>query len=59
VDVRPCRPEDPMSLMVQTKKDNETKWNTAGKVTVVIPAMWVRISITQKEDYLNESFTRF
>ena len=61
VDVRPCRPEDPMSFTVQTKKAEcrDSKWNTAGKVTVVIPAMWGRLSRTQKEDYLNQSFTRF
>ena len=59
VDVRPCRPEDPMSFTVQTKKANEPKWNTAGKVTVVTPAMWGRLSVPQKEDYLNDSFSRF
>ena len=61
VDVRPCRPEDPMSFTVQTKKaeSRDTKWITAGKVTVVLPAMWGRLSGQQKEDYLNQSFSRF
>jgi hypothetical protein len=59
VDVRPCRPEDPMSFTIQTMKASDAKWNTAGKVTVVIPAMWGRLSKPQKEDYLNQSFTRF
>jgi hypothetical protein len=61
VDVRPCRPEDPMSFTVQTKRaeSRDTKWITAGKVTVVLPAMWGRLSGQQKEDYLNQSFSRF
>ena len=61
VDVRPCRPEDPMSFTVQTKKAEcrDSKWNTVGKVTVVLPAMWGRLSKVQKEDYLNQSFARF
>ena len=56
-----CQPEDPMSFTVQTKRaeSRDTKWITAGKVTVVLPAMWGRLSGQQKEDYLNQSFSRF
>jgi hypothetical protein len=61
VDVRPCRPEDPMSFTVQTKRaeSRDTKWTTAGKVVVVLPATWGRLSGQQKEEYLNQSFSRF
>ena len=61
VDVRSCRPEDPMSFTVQTKRaeSRESKWITAGKVVVVLPATWGRLSGGQKEEYLNQSFSRF
>ena len=44
VDVRSCR---------------DTKWTTAGKVVVVLPARWGRLSGVQKEEYLNQSFSKF
>ena len=61
VDVRSCRPEDPMSFTVQTKRaeSRNTKWTTAGKVVVVLPARWGRLSGVQKEEYLNQSFSKF
>ena len=61
VDVRSCRPEDPMSFTVQTKRaeSRESKWTTAGKVVVVLPAQWGKLSKEQKEEYLNQSFSKF
>ena len=61
VDLRSCRPEDPMSFTVQTKRaeSRESKWTTAGKVVVVLPAQWGKLSGEQKEEYLNQSFSKF
>ena len=60
VDVRPCRPEDPMSFTVQTKgADQAGKWNNAGKVIIVAPQMWGRLSAETKENFLRQSFDQF
>ena len=60
VDVRPCRPEDPMSFTVQTKGAEQAgKWNTAGKVIIIAPQMWGRLSADMKENFLKQSFEQF
>ena len=61
VDVRQCRPEEPMQFTVQTKKagDASSKWKTAGKVVVVAPTMWGRWSDDKKDEYLKGSFEQF
>ena len=60
VDVRPCRPEDQMSFTVQTKAANgESRWTTAGKVVIISPTMWGRLSIEKREAFIKQSFDQF
>ena len=60
VDVRPCRPEDQMSFTVQTKAANgDTRWSTAGKVVIISPMMWGRLSTDKREAFIKQSFDQF
>ena len=61
VYIRPCRPEDPMSFTVLSKKAKarEAKWNTAGKVTIIFPQTWGRLNKAQMESYIEQSFQKF
>ena len=46
---------------VQTQRDgsSERKWSTAGKVTIIAPQMWGRLSVDKKERFIKESFDKF
>ena len=60
VDVRPCRPEDQMSFTVQTKAANgDSRWSTAGKVVIISPMMWGRLSTEKREAFIKQSFDQF
>ena len=60
VDVRPCRPEDQMSFTVQTKEaTGDNRWFTAGKVVIITPLMWGRLSAEKKENFIRQSFEQF
>ena len=60
VDVRPCRPEDQMSFTVQTKAANgDSRWSTAGKVVIISPMMWGRLSTEKRETFITQSFEQF
>ena len=61
VDVRQCRPDEPMSFTVQSKPAGETttKWKTASKVVVITPTNWGRIDTEDKKNFLMTSFKNF
>ena len=60
VDVRPCRPEDQMSFTVQTKAaTGDSRWSTAGKVVIISPMMWGRLSTEKRENFIRQSFEHF
>jgi hypothetical protein len=61
VDVRQARQDEQMSFTVQSKaaEDRTAKWRTAGKVVIIAPANWGRLSTDDKTEFINESFRRF
>ena len=61
VDVRQARQDEQMSFTVQSKvaEDRNSKWRTAGKVVVIAPANWGRLSPEEKSGFILESFGSF
>jgi hypothetical protein len=61
VDVRQARQDEQMSFTVQSKvaEDRNSKWRTAGKVVVIAPANWGRLSPDEKNGFILESFGSF
>jgi hypothetical protein len=61
VDVRQARQDEQMSFTVQSKvaEDRNSKWRTAGKVVIIAPANWGRLSPEEKSGFILESFRSF
>ena len=61
VDVRQARQDEQMTFTVQTKPadDRTSKWKTAGKVVIITPSNWGRLSRDDKGAFILNSFRGF
>ena len=61
VDVRQARQDEQMSFTVQFKpaQDRSSKWRTAGKVVIIAPSNWGRLSTEDKSGFILNSFGNF
>ena len=49
-----------MSFTVQTKAaTGDSRWSTAGKVVIISPMMWGRLSTEKRENFIRQSFEQF
>ena len=58
VNVRQCRPDEPMSFTVQSKPAGEsaTKCRTADKVVIITPTNWGRLSPDDRKNFIQSNF---
>jgi hypothetical protein len=61
VDVHQYRPEEPMAFTFQMKQADkkEIKWRTCGKVVIIAPSNWGRLSVEGRKSFIKSSFDEF